>query len=124
MCLFGTGYSGFGGWKGAVIIPEGGEFVVANALYPASSISTLPGGSKAVLQVSMLVSEDALARTCATAELHMLHLTLPGCPPKVRVDVVTVERLLGYIAERWQTCCTSVCLSDRSFLPRLPACRR
>lgn len=51
MCLFGTGYSGFGGWKGTVLCPEGGEFVVANALYPASSISTLPKGSKAVMQV-------------------------------------------------------------------------
>jgi hypothetical protein len=52
MCLFGTGYSGFGGWKGTALCPEGGEFVVANALYPASTISTLPSGSKAVLQVS------------------------------------------------------------------------
>lgn len=60
MCLFGTGYSGFGGWKGTAMIPEGGEFVVANALYPASSISTLPGGSKAVLQVSMSVSDDGI----------------------------------------------------------------
>jgi hypothetical protein len=51
MCLFGTGYSGFGGWKGTALCPEGGEFVVANALYPASSISTLPKGSKAVMQV-------------------------------------------------------------------------
>lgn len=52
MCLFGTGYSGFGGWKGTALCPEGGEFVVANALYPASSISTLPKGSKAVMQVN------------------------------------------------------------------------
>lgn len=51
MCLFGTAYSGFGGWKGSAICPEGGEFLVANALYPASSISTLPKGAKAVLQV-------------------------------------------------------------------------
>jgi cytochrome c biogenesis protein len=55
MCLFGTGYSGFGGWKGTALCPEGGEFVVANALYPASSISTLPSGSKAVLQVGGFV---------------------------------------------------------------------
>lgn len=51
MCLFGTGYSGFGGWKGTALCPEGGEFLVANALYPASRVSTLPSGAKAVMQV-------------------------------------------------------------------------
>jgi hypothetical protein len=51
MCLFGTGYSGFGGWKGTVMCPESGEFVVGNVLYPISRISMLPGGAKTVMQV-------------------------------------------------------------------------
>jgi hypothetical protein len=43
--------SGFGGWKGTALCPEGGEFVVGSALYPASRISTLPNGAETVLQV-------------------------------------------------------------------------
>eukprot|EP00879_Flechtneria_rotunda_P026587 GHRR01028360.1.p1 GENE.GHRR01028360.1~~GHRR01028360.1.p1 ORF type:complete len:510 (+),score=178.19 GHRR01028360.1:709-2238(+) len=52
MCLFGTAYSGFGGWKGSAMCPEGQEFVVAQAIKPASSIATPPNGAETVLEVN------------------------------------------------------------------------
>jgi hypothetical protein len=51
LCLFGTAYSGFGGWKGTAMCPEGGEFLVADAIYPASVVSSLPAGARAVMHV-------------------------------------------------------------------------
>jgi hypothetical protein len=38
-------------WQGTALCPEGGEFLVADAMYPASVVSTLPAGAKAVMQV-------------------------------------------------------------------------
>jgi hypothetical protein len=52
LALGGTAYSGFGGWKGNALVPEGQEFLVASAISPASGISTLPRGAKAVLHVN------------------------------------------------------------------------
>lgn len=67
MCIFGTGYSGFGGWKGTVMCPESGEFVVGNVLYPTSRISMLPGGAKTVMQVSIWC-EHLFPTICKTSE--------------------------------------------------------
>jgi cytochrome c biogenesis protein len=50
--LIGTAYSGFGGWKGSAMVPEGREFLVAAAISPTSAISRLPEGAKGVLRVN------------------------------------------------------------------------
>lgn len=52
LTLLGTAYSGFGGWKGSAMVPEGQEFLVAAAISPASGISWLPPGARAVLRVN------------------------------------------------------------------------
>ncbi|KAF8066257.1 CCS1 [Scenedesmus sp. PABB004] len=52
LVLGGTAYSGFGGWKGTAMVPEGQEFVVGDALRPASALATTPGGARTVLQVN------------------------------------------------------------------------
>eukprot|EP00775_Hariotina_reticulata_P001288 gene1288-1629_t len=52
MCIAGTAYSGFGGWKGSVMCPEGQEFVVGQAINPASALATVPQGAETVLQVN------------------------------------------------------------------------
>jgi len=52
LALGGTAYSGFGGWRGSAMVPEGQEFLVAQAISPASAISRLPRGAKAVMHVN------------------------------------------------------------------------
>lgn len=52
LSLFGTAYSGFGGWKGSAMVPEGQEFLVAQAINPASALAPLPSGAGAVLHVN------------------------------------------------------------------------
>lgn len=52
MILAGVSLSGFGGWKGAVMCPEGQEFLVANRITPASVFSQLPAGAKTVVTVN------------------------------------------------------------------------
>ncbi|WIA34251.1 hypothetical protein OEZ86_012602 [Tetradesmus obliquus] len=52
MCLAGTAWSGFGTWKGTAMCPEGQEFVVGQALRPASSLASYPAGADTVLQVN------------------------------------------------------------------------
>ncbi|CAG9463030.1 unnamed protein product [Pedinophyceae sp. YPF-701] len=52
LCLIGFGQGLFGGWTGNVIIPEGGEALVASAIEPASPLATLPSGGGAVLRVN------------------------------------------------------------------------
>lgn len=42
LTLFGTAYSGFGGWRGTAMVPEGQAFVVADRLVPASALSRMP----------------------------------------------------------------------------------
>ena len=42
LTLFGTAYSGFGGWRGTAMVPEGQAFVVADRLVPMSAISRMP----------------------------------------------------------------------------------
>lgn len=50
-CSAGTAWSGFGTWKGTAMCPEGQEFVVGQALRPASSLASYPAGADTVLQV-------------------------------------------------------------------------
>ncbi|GBF94854.1 hypothetical protein Rsub_08026 [Raphidocelis subcapitata] len=52
LALGGTAYSSFGGWKGSALVPEGQEFLVAQAISPSSAISRLPRGAGAVLHVN------------------------------------------------------------------------
>jgi cytochrome c biogenesis protein len=42
LTLFGTAYSGFGGWRGTAMVPEGQAFVVADRLVPVSPLSRPP----------------------------------------------------------------------------------
>ncbi|KAG1655284.1 hypothetical protein FOA52_007980 [Chlamydomonas sp. UWO 241] len=51
MVLGGTSYSGFGGYKGSVMCPEGGDFTPASYMYPASQISQLPETAKSSVHV-------------------------------------------------------------------------
>ncbi|KAI8464282.1 MAG: c-type cytochrome synthesis 1 [Monoraphidium minutum] len=51
LALVGTAYSGFGGWKGSAMVPQGQEFLVSAAIRPQSAISSLPAGAKAVMRV-------------------------------------------------------------------------
>jgi len=46
LSLGGTAYSGVAGWKGAVMVPEGQGFLVAERIRPASSISSVGGGKE------------------------------------------------------------------------------
>lgn len=66
-CIAGTAYSGFGGWKGSVMIPEGQSFVVGTALRPASAIATRPGASGNVLQVRLHECMQQYMRACGQA---------------------------------------------------------
>jgi hypothetical protein len=50
----GTAWSGFGTWKGTAMCPEGQEFVVGQALRPASSLASYPKSADTVLQVTFL----------------------------------------------------------------------
>jgi cytochrome c biogenesis protein ResB len=52
LALGGTAYSSFGGWKGSALVPEGQEFLVAQAISPVSAISRLPRGASTVLHVN------------------------------------------------------------------------
>lgn len=52
LALCGTAYSGFGGWRGSAMVPEGQEFLVAEYIQPASAAASLPRGAKAVLRVN------------------------------------------------------------------------
>jgi cytochrome c biogenesis protein len=45
LTLFGTAYSGFGGWKGTAMVPEGQAFVVSDRLRPASGLSRMPSSA-------------------------------------------------------------------------------
>lgn len=44
LTLAGTAYSGFGGWKGSVMVPEGGDFYIADFLRPTGFLSSPPRG--------------------------------------------------------------------------------
>lgn len=46
LILGGTSYSGFGGFKGSVMCPEGQDFAVVEFMRPSSPISSLPGSAK------------------------------------------------------------------------------
>lgn len=52
LALGGTAYSGFGGWRGAALVPEGQEFLVAQAVQPTGVLASLPAGAKAALRVN------------------------------------------------------------------------
>jgi hypothetical protein len=52
--LAGTAWSGFGTWKGTAMCPEGQEFVVGQALRPASGLASYPKSADTVLQVNRL----------------------------------------------------------------------
>lgn len=77
LCLFGTAYSGFGGWKGSAMCPEGQEFVVGQAISPASMVATPPKGAETVLQVGhgsvvswhQILSRRDIAWPCCVASL-------------------------------------------------------
>jgi cytochrome c biogenesis protein ResB len=43
--MAGVAYGGLGGFKGSAMIPEGGDFVIAQAIRPLSSVASLPEGT-------------------------------------------------------------------------------
>ncbi|MEW5300987.1 MAG: hypothetical protein WDW36_003873 [Sanguina aurantia] len=52
LILFGTAYSGFGGYHGSVMAPEGSDFVISDNIKPISSIATRPDGAGATMHVN------------------------------------------------------------------------
>lgn len=50
--MAGVAIGGLGGFKGSVMVPEGGDFLVAQALAPNSPAGSLPAGAKQVLHVN------------------------------------------------------------------------
>lgn len=73
MCLAGTAYSGFGGWKGAAMCPEGQEFVVGQAISPASSLASYPGSADTVLQVGAAYYSVITLLCYTLCDIVMLH---------------------------------------------------
>lgn len=52
LTLIGSMMGALGGWRGTVMIPEGADFVVAQAIQPASALSTIPAGGRAAIHVN------------------------------------------------------------------------
>ncbi|GFH19365.1 C-type cytochrome synthesis protein 1, partial [Haematococcus lacustris] len=52
LVLAGTSYSGFGGFKGTVMLPEGEEVRVEDVISPVSRVAMMPGGASKVLHVN------------------------------------------------------------------------
>lgn len=50
--MAGVAIGGLGGFKGSVMVPTGGDFLVAQALTPNSPVGSLPKGAKQVLHVN------------------------------------------------------------------------
>lgn len=49
--MAGVAWGGLSGWKGSAMVPQGGEFLIADALRGASPVARLPGGGAAVIHV-------------------------------------------------------------------------
>lgn len=45
--MAGVAWGGLSGWKGSAMAPQGSEFLLADALRPASPLARLPDGEKA-----------------------------------------------------------------------------
>lgn len=52
LTLAGASYSGFGGYKGTAMVPEGQELFVADAIRPVSSVAISPDGASKILHVN------------------------------------------------------------------------
>mmetsp|Transcript_15282 Transcript_15282/g.46183 ORF Transcript_15282/g.46183 Transcript_15282/m.46183 type:complete len:298 (+) Transcript_15282:3-896(+) len=49
--MAGVAWGGLSGWKGSAMAPQGSDFLIGNALHPATALAQLPEGGKAVLHV-------------------------------------------------------------------------
>ncbi|KAK9803576.1 hypothetical protein WJX72_001425 [[Myrmecia] bisecta] len=52
LCMAGIAYGGLSGFKGTAMVPEGGDFIITQALRPSSPVALPPRGAEDVLHVN------------------------------------------------------------------------
>ncbi len=67
LILFGTALSGFAGYHGSAMCPEGGEFIVGDFMAPSSALSLRPSGAGATVRVNSFSIDYRWAVGCGRA---------------------------------------------------------